>query len=171
MLSTRSQAELRTRLHEQGIVVRTSPGPALVAYVNGGRLVADCPVCRSGVACGLDEPEAVCMECGTNHTIVLPDVEELEEALAVLEARPTRARNWMPGAETADDLRGENEAHGFPPHRDDLRAEHFGPAPEPRLTPFNKRLMRPELDLTAEEREAVMRATSTPARPGHEKEK
>jgi hypothetical protein len=80
-----------------------------------------------------------------------------------------RARNWIPGAESADDLRRENDAHGFPHHRDDLRPEHFGPAPEPRLTPFNRKLMRPELELTAEEREAVMRATSTPAKPGHEK--
>lgn len=169
MLTASTQAELRTRLHEQGVAVRRSQGPALVAYVNAGRLVADCGVCGSGVACGLDDPEAVCMECGTSHQVRLPDGHELDEALAVLEARPRRARNWVPGAETADDLRRENDEHGFPHHRDDLRPEHFGPSPEPRLTPFNKRLMRPELELTPEEREAVMRATSTPRNKGDEK--
>lgn len=171
MLSASSQAELRTRLQAQGIVVRPSSGPALVAYVSAGRLVADCPICGSGVACGKDDPDAVCMECGTVHQIVRPDAQELDEILPVLEARPTRARNWTPGAENADDLRRENEAHGFPPHRDELRAEHFGSAPEPRLTPFNQRLMRPEIELTPEEREAVMRATSTPRNKGDERER
>lgn len=169
MLSARTQAELRTRLHEQGVVVRSSQGPALVVYVNAGRLVADCPVCGSGVACSLDEPEAVCMECGTSHRIVRPDRAELDEAVAVLEARPMRARNWVPGAEAVADLRRENEQHGFPHHRDDVRPEHLGPAPEPRLTPFNRRLMRPELELTPEEREAVMRATATPRNKGDER--
>ena len=169
MLTASSQGELRARLHEQGVSVQRSRGPALGAYVNAGRVVADCPVCGSGVACGLDDPEAVCMECGTTHRIQVPDRTEINEALAVLEARPMRARNWVPGAETVDDLRRENDAHGFPRHRDDLRPEHFGPAPEPRLTPFNERLMRPELELTPEEREAVMRATSTPRNKSDEK--
>lgn len=171
MLSARSQAELRERLRQQGITVTASTGPVLVSYVNVGRLVADCPVCGSGVACGLEETEAVCMECGTNHATLLPDRQELDEALAILDARPMQARNWTPGVESAEELRLENDAHGFPPHRDELLAEHYGPAPEPRLTPFNKRLMRPELELTPEEREAVMRATSTPANRGDEKER
>lgn len=123
----------------------------------------------SGVACGMDEPEAVCMECGTVHPIVRPDPRELDEVLTVLDARPMRNRNWLPGAETAEQLRRENESHGFPSHRDELRPEHLGPGPEPRLTPFNARLMRPELELTPEEREAVMRATATPRNPGDER--
>lgn len=115
-LHVRSQAELLKRLAGMGIIPQPATGPPVMAYVNHGRLVADCYECGSGIACAMDSAKAVCCQCGTIHDVTRPNRQTLNAVLRVLEARPSRsAWNWTPGAETRDDLAADNWRHGAPP--------------------------------------------------------
>ncbi len=75
------------------------------AYVNGGRWVADCPVCNGGIACWTENPDGACLDCGNVFKIGFPD--DIEQVEAALEKRPTPRQNWLPG-ETIDMLNAEN---------------------------------------------------------------
>jgi hypothetical protein len=125
-LRVRSQADLLKRLADMGIEPKPSTGPPVAAYVNHGRLVADCYECGSGIACGMDEPKAVCCQCGTIHHVTRPNRATLNAVLRVLEARPRSAWNWTPGAETRDDLAADNWRHARPV------IENDPDAPDPR---------------------------------------
>ena len=114
MLSASSIDELEARVPN----ARPSERQRLIAYVNQGRLVADC-VCGSGVACSMADDRAVCLACGRVHQILRPDTVLLDDVLRVLEPRPVEAQNWIPGAETRDDLAVENWVNGLPTTSDD----------------------------------------------------
>lgn len=93
----------------------TADGPEILAYVNHGRVVADCPFCRSAQIVDPDDPRFYCYDCGNAAVegLYLPvgfpeDLGEIERALG---ARPSPAnRNWLPG-ETVERLRAENDVH------------------------------------------------------------
>jgi len=98
------------------MVVRTVDGrlaPA-VAYVNHGRLVADCPTDGCGGALLVHRTAGLflCPYClvGPRRIVTPRDLDAIE---AMLGMRPVlTTRNWRPG-ETLADLRLENAAHGI----------------------------------------------------------
>ncbi len=93
---------------------------ALVAYVNDGRWVADCPHCRTGIALDPAWPGGCCWGTGCYRTfsaVIWPDDRiEIEEALV---GRPLMNQHWgfargvaldaSKPAETVADLQLENE--------------------------------------------------------------
>lgn len=88
----------------------------VAAYVNVGRWVADCPRCRSGIACWPDAPRSCCLGCGYIYTnIVYPPARAVAKAEELLAERPEEHRNWHPAVESVDVLAAENEAHGYTP--------------------------------------------------------
>jgi len=96
----------------------TRKSPAVVAYVNQGRWVTDCPAegCTGAELVNLDAPLFFCCEC-RNETwghdllpIALPPAGKRGEIEAYLLARPHDVnRNWL-AHETVADLRDENRA-------------------------------------------------------------
>lgn len=82
----------------------------LIAYINHGRWVVDCPACTMGV---LTHPEwslACCAECGAVYqSVAFP--QNWREIEGLLLNRPRPYQNWMP-KESAFDLRLENLEHG-----------------------------------------------------------
>ena len=80
----------------------------VAAYVNHGRLIADCPDCNSGIALHPTVDRAGCVDCGAIWPVVFP--AELEAIAAVLEVRPMAHRHWTP-SETVADLQAENVEH------------------------------------------------------------
>jgi hypothetical protein len=87
-------------------------GSPVVAYVNHGRWVADCPICNGAELVTPGDPY-ICQNClnGARQYRPVsfpPDIEEIEAALV---ARPLPLnRNWT--TETAAMLRAENVSHG-----------------------------------------------------------
>lgn len=100
-------------LRQRGLVAEPNAAP-LVARVNHGRWLADCPT-GDGDAPVID-PEwgiAICLTCGSIFTtsIVLP--AEWPAIDAALMQRPLAPnRNWT-HAETLADLLADNAAHGL----------------------------------------------------------
>lgn len=87
--------------------------PPLVAYVNHGRWLVDCP-CGSGAYVDPMAEVARCagQGCGLVSRVLLPPVSDRSEIERLLLARRRPPeRNWR-HPETIDDLRRENEAHG-----------------------------------------------------------
>lgn len=90
---------------------------SLVAYVNLGRWVADCPECNNGIMVHPDR-HGWCCNCGNSTVGGLSrrvrwpaDIFRIE---AVLEMRPAPAnRNWYPH-ETVNELVHESIANGAP---------------------------------------------------------
>lgn len=84
----------------------------LVAYVNHGRWLADCPLCNSGIALDAELPAALCFDCGAVFARVMwPTPEDKAAIEAALERRPRRAvQNWRPG-EAVLSLLAENLEH------------------------------------------------------------
>jgi hypothetical protein len=86
-----------------------SHSETLVAYVNDGRWVGDCPVCNSGMSLHRDWPDGRCLGCGAIFVSVRwPDkFDGIEDELA---KRPKLNQNWLPH-ESIEDLQAEfNEA-------------------------------------------------------------
>jgi len=82
----------------------------LVASINHGRWVARCD-CGAGVAVEPTWEQARCFGCGTVHCrIVLPADREAIEAV-LLRRKQDAHRHWVPGVDTLDRLRAENQAH------------------------------------------------------------
>lgn len=79
----------------------------LVAYVNGGRWVADCPNCAAGISLHRDWAAALCFGCGASYAAALvewpDDFEAIEGELAL---RPLVNQNWFPH-ESLGDLKTE----------------------------------------------------------------
>lgn len=126
-------------------------GDAIRPHVDGGRWVADCPYCRTGMAAW---PKATtigvaCLGCGRRfRNVTYPTAQMIAAAEKALAARPERYRAWLPTTERAADLSDENEAHGFERTGDPLvetqtridRARQRGEA----LTEAQKRVMEVE---------------------------
>lgn len=84
----------------------------IAAYVSDNRWVADCPRCRSGVACWPDNPRACCYGCFTVYAVKFPPKRELANAIELLEQRPPGNRHWHPHlGEKASTLAQENAEH------------------------------------------------------------
>lgn len=83
----------------------------IVAYVSGGKWIADCPTCNGGVACWSENPRGACLDCGTIYRIDHPSPEERNLVETLLTARPrVEDRSWLRHrGEKPDNLRRENE--------------------------------------------------------------
>jgi hypothetical protein len=89
---TRTRADVRT----------------LVAYLNHGRWIADCPNCMNGIVLHPEWPRIGCLGDGCYRTFVSIEMpanwREIEEAV---QDRRVDKRNWFPG-ESLERLRAEN---------------------------------------------------------------
>jgi hypothetical protein len=78
--------------------------PPVVAYINHGRWVADCPC--GGAELVAEDRLMVCGSCAARSEVIFPpNVTVLESALA---ARLKKNKNWKP-TETVADLLAENK--------------------------------------------------------------
>lgn len=104
------------KMRQRGTSVRESD-EVLVARVDHGRWLADCPACNAGIALTPGVAEAFCFGSGCGHrftNITWPDEASVDEIERTLRARPKVAtRNWLP-TETVDDLKAENLARKLP---------------------------------------------------------
>lgn len=110
----------------------------LIAYVNDGRWIADCPHCRAGMMLDPEWTRFPCLGAGCyrlySDVLWPPNVRAIEEALY---RRPMRNQHWGtergtkrdPGlpVETVDDLEQDNGRHG-----DELDVIEFNPRGGPR---------------------------------------
>lgn len=90
------------------------PSPKIVvAYISGGKWIADCPRCNGGIAAWSDNPKGCCLDCGTIYRVKFPPKAETERAISVLAERPDPlTRSWhVQRQETVDDLAAENEQY------------------------------------------------------------
>ena len=98
------------------IPMQTLPAQVL-AYVSGGRWIAECEGCETAVVVDDEDLLFYCPGCATNgywQRVILPDEREEIERLLLL--RPgwqfnAPRRNWFPG-ESVQDLQRENVEHG-----------------------------------------------------------
>lgn len=94
--------------------------PTVLARVNDGRWIADCPdeFCGGAEYVSFDSPFFFCCECrnaAVGHLplpVTVPGVKLRGEIEAALLPRPVRNRQWLPG-ETVAKLRAENKAAGI----------------------------------------------------------
>ena len=102
---------VKTAARDARARVIADPTP-LVARVNHGRLMANCPSCGAGIAIEPGWHGAGCMDDNAEcyrwfQNVVIPD--NLSEIDAVLKQRPrVENRNWEPG-ETVAFLKAEND--------------------------------------------------------------
>lgn len=88
-------------------------GPLVMAYINMGRWIADCPFC-SGAE--LVEPGETfyCFSCGmemnSGHPLSIDLPSNRDEIESVLNKRPQQHRNWR--GESIELLRVQNAANG-----------------------------------------------------------
>lgn len=110
------EVKFTQKMRQRGTRVRESD-ELLVARVDHGRWLADCPACNAGIALTPGASEAFCFGFGCGHRfthIAWPDDAAVEEIERTLRARPKIAtRNWLP-TETVDDLRRENRERKLP---------------------------------------------------------
>lgn len=85
----------------------------VLAYISGGKWVADCPTCNGGIAAWVDNPRGACLDCGTIYDVKFPPAADVAEAIDVLSARPDPlTRSWLvQKGETVADLIAENERY------------------------------------------------------------
>lgn len=110
---------------------RTINGDPVQAFINTGRVLAQCPICGRHEYVDPDEPVFYCTTCGNGGSVaarpvIFPaDWSRIEAALLVREIEPGFGRNdiervmnakplglpreWRPGT-TADELEQENNA-------------------------------------------------------------
>lgn len=97
--------------------------PPVIARVEHGRWIADCPTlgCVGAEFVSFDVPVFFCCECRNAEVghdllaVVVPKSDIRLRIEEVLLARPVPStRNWYPG-ETLDDLREQNREHGINP--------------------------------------------------------
>lgn len=91
-----------------------APPPAVVAYVNYGKWVADCPDCRGAELVDPEEPIFFCLGCFNREAenrfrrVIFPPAKfrnEIENAL--LDRPALENRNWYP-SESVAELIAEN---------------------------------------------------------------
>lgn len=87
--------QLQRRLSGPGTSPHTIDTP-VVAYVNHGRWLADCPACGNGMAASREWNLALCIcGCGAIYAAVVfpPDADAIEHELVDL---PVVEQNWQP---------------------------------------------------------------------------
>ena len=81
----------------------------VIARVNHGRWIADCPICR-GAEMVKETQDFLCGSCGAFGRVKWPkDIAAIEAALAV---RPMGNQNWTPD-EKVSALIAENKERGY----------------------------------------------------------
>jgi hypothetical protein len=99
------------------VPTKAAKSPVLVAYVNHGRWVADCPSCRSAQVVTPNDPRFLCV-CGNADTggkwlpISFPLPADMNEIDSLLGKRPDTNRNWTPD-EPVGNLELENRVRGL----------------------------------------------------------
>ena len=83
----------------------------VVAYVNHGRWLADCP-CGAKMAVDREWAHGYCAGCGSKALVDWPTVDKMEKIERQLRRRPLPHANWLPG-ETIAELKAENVEHGY----------------------------------------------------------
>lgn len=87
---------------------------AVLAYVNHGRWLVDCPDCANADHVDPDDPIYVCVACGNRGRylrVIFPGARGVDAIERLLGARPDETtRNWSPG-ETKMSLERENQAN------------------------------------------------------------
>jgi hypothetical protein len=92
------------------------PTQEVVARVNEGRWIADCPFCAGAQFTSPDDRRFLCADCGNEAIdgkwmrVVWPAAPEVIEDVLIV--RPTENRHWFP-YESVADLARENAAHGL----------------------------------------------------------
>lgn len=104
-------AAIVARAQRRGFRVTRDPRQ-LVAYVNEGRWLVDCPRCNNGIPVSPDWSIAGCRACGRVYSaVVFPSEFHIIEAL--LHERDFEHQQWKPG-ESVKALRDENELMAVP---------------------------------------------------------
>lgn len=93
----------------------------VTAYVNHGRWLWDCPICKAAQCCTPNDPRAFCVGCfnrGDGYWPVLfPDAQVIADATVLLERRArVEEQNWNPAGESIDQLQLENLSIGVDPN-------------------------------------------------------
>lgn len=85
----------------------------VVAYLNNGRWVADCPNCRNGLPIHPEWTKTACRGNGCGRIFINVVVPENWRAIeSTVTMRPVANRNWQDG-ESVEFLQGENVLHGY----------------------------------------------------------
>jgi hypothetical protein len=92
----------------------------VVAFVNHGRWLWECPICHAAQVCSATDHRAFCIDCFNGGDgwwpIVWPDEPTLRAAVTLLVRRPDKTlRNWHPAVESVQQLQAENVRHGLDP--------------------------------------------------------
>lgn len=66
----------------------------VVAYVSGGKWIADCPVCNGGIPCWHENPRGCCLDCGTIFQVDNPKPDEVDRVNELLAVRDLHLRNY-----------------------------------------------------------------------------
>lgn len=110
------RVKFEQKMRQRGTVI-TRSDELLVARVDHGRWLADCPACNAGIALTPGVAEAYCFGHGCGHvftTVTWPAAATVDEIERTLRARPKVAtRNWLP-TQTIEDLRQENRERSLP---------------------------------------------------------
>ena len=97
----------------------------VLAKVNHGRWLADCPFTHEGQPCigaecvTEDDPGFLCLSCGNVDVggdfvlVKFPPADQRHKFERSLALRPEALRNWLPG-ETPAKIAAENRKHGIP---------------------------------------------------------
>ena len=108
-------AKRKLALPERGDVATE---PILVARVNHGRWIVDCPWCRSAQDVDPDDLVFFCLDCGSEAVdgkwckVEIPASSRREKLETILAARPdARNRNWE--GESVAELARENRDYGI----------------------------------------------------------
>ena len=97
---------IETNLAKLGVV--PFEGTTVHAYINHGRLVADCP-CNGAELVSPGLP-MLCGSCGAEHKVEFP--KALSKIEAALQPRPVTNQNYTVG-QSVDELVAENIDHGI----------------------------------------------------------
>lgn len=95
------------------------PDAAVVAHVNHGRWLVECPLCGEAQYAGYEDRRFLCISCyrlGDHQRwrpITWPTEGEVVTAEALLRPRPRRRRNWHPARQPLDHLARENAVRGL----------------------------------------------------------
>ena len=107
-------AMVGAELSDVGADARGRPPAPVLAYINEGRWVGDCPQCNASMMLLHGAPFLCAMCANTDidcvaRPVIWP-VDEQAEIEAMLTVRPVANRNWTPG-ESVDLLRAESIEH------------------------------------------------------------
>jgi hypothetical protein len=112
VIRVRSLAHYRARVEAVARTLRArvvEDRRVLIARVNHGRWIADCPQCLGGIALEPEWPEVGCLECAHWFAAIAVPIDRADIE-AALKVRPRVNQNWTPG-ETVTRLRQENDQH------------------------------------------------------------